>query len=190
VIKSDSVEAVFQCETSLNLPVSHSHGIGYLVRLNHAGYDFTHLDSCFAIGLVCAGKPICDREDGSEIVAGMAPFCSKPTIVVVQPANCGADIEGSTDRVELVVRSRNSSSVGDNCAFSQSCNTDRLPSTTGPSNFVHSLNLNASNPHPSVSIKHSLAVSRARGDCALPGECTKSAMSWTTLSLSGRMFCP
>ena len=160
------------------------------MRLNHACYHFAHLHSCFAVGLIGARKPICDSENGSEIVTWMAPFRGQPTIVVVQPANCGTDIEGTTDRIEFVIRSRNSCSVRDNCAFCQSCHAAGLPSTTGPSNFVHSLNLNASNPHPSVSIKHSLAVSRARGDCAFSGEWTKSEISCTTLSLSGRMFCP
>jgi hypothetical protein len=77
--------------------------------------------------LALAREMVRDGEDCPQVVGRVAPwngrhwgntsgnggkdpaertFCSEEAVVEVKPTNDGADVEGSTDRVELVVRPR------------------------------------------------------------------------------------
>ena len=42
-----------------------------------------------------------DREDRRQVVGGMAPFGGEPGVVVIEPADEAADVEGSLDGIEL-----------------------------------------------------------------------------------------
>ena len=41
----------------------------------------------------------------------MTPLSSEPAVVVVEPADGSADVEGTSDRVELVWSSRNTGTI-------------------------------------------------------------------------------
>jgi len=98
------------------------------VRFDHALKDVLDSDV-----LALTRKMIGDGEDGTKIVGRVAPlnkrlsisraelgrsdweigeewsertFCGEETVVKVKPTNDGADVEGSTDRVELVIGPR------------------------------------------------------------------------------------
>ena len=73
-----------------------------LVRLDHGLQHVVH-----GHGFALASEVISDGKDGTEVVRGVSPFRSEEAIVVVQPPDLSANVECTTDRVELVVRPRN-----------------------------------------------------------------------------------
>ncbi len=66
--------------------------------------------------LAVAGEPVGDGEDAAEVVGGVAPLGGEPGVVVVEPADDGADIEGGLDGVELVRGAGDAGAVGDDGA--------------------------------------------------------------------------
>src|ERR1700679_1991322 len=52
--------------------------------------------------MAVAGEVVGDGEDGAEVVGGVAPLGGEPGVVVVEPADDGADVEGGLYGVELV----------------------------------------------------------------------------------------
>ena len=56
-------------------------------------------------GCRCPGipsQPVGDGEDGAEVVGGVAPLGGEPGVVVVEPADHGADVEGGLHGVEAI----------------------------------------------------------------------------------------
>ena len=47
----------------------------------------------------------------------MTPLGSEPAVIVVKPANDGADVEGSADRVELVGGTGDLGAIGDDGTY-------------------------------------------------------------------------
>ena len=110
VVEADAIERVEQREAALDL-----------VRFDHALEDVLDGDM-----LALAREMVCDGENGAQIVGRVAPwnkkvacqlggwgeeraertFCGKEAIVKVEPTNDGTDVEGSANRIELVVRPR------------------------------------------------------------------------------------
>lgn len=175
VIKANSVERVEECEAALDL-----------MGLDHSLEDVADFE-----WLPLTRKVIGDSQNGSKIVRRMAPygindelmiqykeldrhtFCGQKAVIEIEPSNDGANVECTTDRIQLVVSSRDLGTYGR--IFStgrklRAANTPfgtMVPSTTGPRSFVHSGNLRPSRPHPMVSIRQSLAVSNASSESML-----------------------
>ena len=97
VVETDAVERIEQSQSTLNL-----------VCFDHRLEDVLHREV-----LSGACKVIRNSENGSQIVRRVSPFCGKETVVEVEPSDLCADVECTTDGVELVVGSGNSSAVGD-----------------------------------------------------------------------------
>lgn len=105
VVKADAVERVFEGEAALDF-----------VCLDHGFQDVLDLGCWEALGLVGTGKPICYSEDTAKVVGGMAPFCGEPAVVVVEPSDSSADVEGTPNGVELVRGSGDFGAVGNDGA--------------------------------------------------------------------------
>ena len=60
-----------------------------------------------------AAEVVGDGEDGAEVVGGVAPLGGEPGVVVVQPADERADVEGGLHGVELVAGAGNACAVAD-----------------------------------------------------------------------------
>jgi hypothetical protein len=58
-----------------------------------------------------ASEVVGDGEDGAEVVGGVAPLGGEPGVVVVEPADDGADVEGGLDGVEFVGGAGNACAV-------------------------------------------------------------------------------
>ena len=54
------------------------------------------------VGLL-AVEIVGEGEDAAEVVGGMSPFGGEPGVVVVQPADHDAEVEGGADGIEFVV---------------------------------------------------------------------------------------
>ena len=107
VVETNAVERVEEGEAALDL-----------VGLDHALEDVTDGEGLaagnVATGLVGAGDPVGNGEDGTEVVRGMAPLSGEPAVVVVEPSDHGTDVEGTIDGVQLEGSSRNAGAAGDN----------------------------------------------------------------------------
>lgn len=88
VIEADAVEGVFESEAALDL-----------VSLDHGGEDVAHGERLAADGDGVAGEPVGGGEDAAEVVGGVTPLGREPGVVEVEPADHGADVEGSLDGV-------------------------------------------------------------------------------------------
>lgn len=157
MVETVTVEGVLEGEAALDL-----------VGLDHGLEDILDLGDGKSLGLVGAREPVGDGEDASEVVGGMTPLGGEPAVVVVQPPDCGADVEGSADGVELVGSSGNFGAVGDDGTCGVMVSRPKrgvvgrgvgVPSTTGPRSFAHCSKFRASRPHPRVSMRHRRAVS-------------------------------
>lgn len=108
-------------ETNLVVGVKESQASLNLVRLDHSlkhlldGNNLTVSE--LASGAVGAGDPVCNGKDGAQVVGWVTPLSSQPTIIVVEPSDHGADVEGGVDWVELEVGSWNLWSVWNNGAW-------------------------------------------------------------------------
>ena len=87
MIETDTVEGVQKCEATLNL-----------VCLNHSLKDIVDGQR-----LTLPGEVVGDGENGAKVVRRVAPLSRQETVVVVQPPDLGANVERTTDGVELVV---------------------------------------------------------------------------------------
>lgn len=90
MVKADSVERIQKGKSTLDF-----------MCLDHRLEDVPHDE-----GLPLASQMVRYGEDSAEVIGWMTPFCSQETVIEVKPANLGADIEGTADRVELVICSR------------------------------------------------------------------------------------
>ena len=108
-------------ETDLVVRVEESEAALDLVGLDHALENIADGELLavgeVAAGLVGAGDPVGDGEDGAKVVRGVAPLGSEPAVVVVEPADHGANVEGGIDGVELVGGTGDLGAVGDNGAW-------------------------------------------------------------------------
>src|SRR5215471_9187047 len=95
MIKSNSIEAVFQCEDTLNF-----------VRLNHGDQNVTHRESLTPLANRVSAQVICNSENSTEIIRRMSPFRGEPRVVEIEPAHDCTDIERSLNGVEFVAGSR------------------------------------------------------------------------------------
>lgn len=106
VVQADLVERVLQSQDTLDL-----------VGLDHALQDILDLED-LAIAQVAAstvrpGDPVGHGQNTSQVVGRMTPLSGQPAVIVVQPADHGANVESAIDRVELVGGSRHTSSIRD-----------------------------------------------------------------------------
>src|ERR1700751_4053461 len=95
MIKPDAIEAVFQCEDTLDL-----------VRLNHGYENITHRESLNSLAKTVSAQVICDRKNGTEIIRRVCRFRGAPRCVETEPAPDRPNVEGSLNRVEFVTGSR------------------------------------------------------------------------------------
>ena len=79
------IEGVLKREAALNL-----------VCLDHRRQHLPHGERGLWVG---AGKPIGNGKNAAQVVRGVAPLGGKPGVVEVEPANHGADVERSLNRV-------------------------------------------------------------------------------------------
>lgn len=106
MVEADAVERVLEGEAALDL-----------VRLDHGLEDGLDSGGGLSSCLVGAGQPVGHGEDTAEVVGGVTPLSSEPAVVVVQPADGGADVEGAADGVELVGCTGDLGTVGDDGAW-------------------------------------------------------------------------
>src|SRR5690348_9069227 len=90
MIQPDTVEAIFQCQATLDL-----------ICLDHGDQDVTHDERSVSRNCRSAGQPVGNGKYATEIIRGMPPFRRQPGIVEVEPPYHGSDIERCLDRVEL-----------------------------------------------------------------------------------------
>ena len=97
VIESDAIEAVFERDDPLDL-----------VGLDHRRQHIAHRARRFAAGDGGTREPIRGGQNGAQVVGGVAPLRGEPSIVEVEPANQGADVERRLlpDRAETGCRGR------------------------------------------------------------------------------------
>src|SRR5437899_10220961 len=100
MVQADFVEGILQRDDAL-----------YLVRLDHGGEHIAHRKLWAPLRDGIARKPVGNRENTAKIVGRMAPFGRQPSVVEIEPAAHGPDVEGSLDRIELKGRSGNPGSV-------------------------------------------------------------------------------
>lgn len=117
MIESNFVKRVEQRQTTLNL-----------VCLDHAFHDIFNFEDCpasdFLTGSVGPRYPVSDCKYTTEVVGRMPPFCRQPTVVVVEPPDHGANVEGAIDRVENVRCSGHTSAIGNNSPLD--CRTEKF----------------------------------------------------------------
>lgn len=96
-------------ETNLVVGVQERQASLDLVGLDHSLQNLLDGDdlsvSELAAGTVGAGDPICDGEDGAKVVGWVTPLGREPAVVVIQPSDHGANVEGGVDWVELEIGS-------------------------------------------------------------------------------------
>ena len=106
VIKTNLVERVLKGHAALNL-----------VCLDHGFKDISHSEnlSIAQVSTIAVGSadPVCNGQDGAQVITGVTPFGSKPAIIEVEPSDHSTNVEGTEYRVELVRRTRNSCAIGD-----------------------------------------------------------------------------
>ena len=90
MIKADPVVGIQQRELAL-----------YLMGLDH---PLENIANGQGLPLTC--QVIGHSKDCAEVVRRVTPFCREPTIVEVKPADLSANVEGSADRVDLEVGTR------------------------------------------------------------------------------------
>ncbi len=95
VIQAHAVEAVVDGGDALDL-----------VRLDHGDEHIAHQQRRLALGHVAPAQVIGKRQDAAQVIRRMAPFGGQPGVVVVQPANHAADVEGRLHRIEFIGRPR------------------------------------------------------------------------------------
>lgn len=91
-----------------------------LVSLDHALKDIADGED-LAVGEVAASlvspvDPVSDSQNSAEVVGGMSPFGSQPAVVIVEPADHGANVEGAIDGIEDEVSAGNLGAVGNDGA--------------------------------------------------------------------------
>ena len=90
MVQADAVERVQEGEAALDL-----------VRLDHRLKDVV-----YSQGLALAGEMVGDCKDGPKVVGRMSPLRGEEAVVVIQPPDLGANVECTTDRVKLIVCTR------------------------------------------------------------------------------------
>jgi hypothetical protein len=93
VVEADFVEAVLERQHTLDL-----------VGLDHGRQYVAHRQRRLARGDVAPRDIVRDREDGAQVVRGMAPLGGQPGVVEVQVADQHAEVEGRLRRLEFVCR--------------------------------------------------------------------------------------
>lgn len=109
VVETDGVEGVLQRQHTLDL-VGLDHALEHVADLEHLAV--AEVPS----GAVGARDPVGYGQDTAEVVGGVAPFGGQPAVVVVEPADHGADVEGAVYGVELVGGSGDAGAIGDDRA--------------------------------------------------------------------------
>ena len=88
--------------------------------LDHGLEDVFHSEdfSIAQVSTVAVGSanPICDRQNGAQVVTGVTPLSGKPAVVEIEPSDHGTDVEGTEYRIELVGGAGNSCTIGDSCS--------------------------------------------------------------------------
>lgn len=112
VVETNSVERVLDGEATLDL-----------VGLDHGLKDVLDLeDLALKAGLGGSSLPVGNGEDTSQVIGGMSPLGGEPAIVEIEPSDDGSDVEGTSDRVDLVVGTGDLGSVGHNGAGDNGAN--------------------------------------------------------------------
>ena len=106
VVETDLVEGVLQSENTLDL-VSLDHGLENVLDLEDLAVAQV---SARTVG---AGDPVSDGEDATQVVGRMTPLGGQPAVIVVQPADHGANVESTVDGVQLVGSTDHTGSIGD-----------------------------------------------------------------------------
>lgn len=109
VVQADLVVRVLEGQAALDL-----------VRLDHALQNITDGENLAAgqIAAVLVGPvdPVGHGEDGAQVVRGVAPLGGQPAVIVVEPTDHGANVEGAVDGVQLEGRAKDLGSIGDHGA--------------------------------------------------------------------------
>src|SRR6185312_15554812 len=71
-----------------------------------------HAERRAALTLRLAAEIIAQRENGAQVVRGMAPLGGKPGVVEVEPANLRADGKGCLHGIELMAGARYACATG------------------------------------------------------------------------------
>lgn len=105
MIESNFVKRVEQRQTTLDL-----------VGLDHRFHDILNFEDCPASGLsagsVGSRYPVGNCEYTTEIIGRMPPFCRQPAVIIVEPPDHSANVEGTINRVEDIWCSGHSSAIG------------------------------------------------------------------------------
>lgn len=110
MVEADLVVGVLESKNTLDL-----------MGLDHSLEDIADLEH-LTVGerttsTVGSRDPVSDGQDTTEVVGRVTPLSSEPAVVVVEPADHGADVEGTVHRVELVGSSRDTGAIGDRGAW-------------------------------------------------------------------------
>ena len=89
--------------------MGHDHGFKHIL----------HGQWRFAFRYPFLGKVVSHRKNAPQVVGWVAPFGSKPGIVVVQPADDATNIPGGFHRIQPERRSRNSGTVRNDSTLDQ-----------------------------------------------------------------------
>ncbi len=76
MVETDAVERVLEGEAALDL-----------VSLDGGGQHVLDGEGLLAVGDVGAADPVGDREDGANVVRGVAPLGGEPGVVEVEPSD-------------------------------------------------------------------------------------------------------
>lgn len=110
VVQADLVVGVLEGQNTLDL-----------VGLDHGLQNITDLQDLavaqVATRAVGAGDPVSHSEDTTQVVGGVTPLGSEPTVVVVEPADHGTNVESTIDGVQLVGSTGDTGTVGDGGAL-------------------------------------------------------------------------
>lgn len=94
MIQSNLVVGVKECQAALDF-VCLDHSLQDLLDCNDL--SIAQVSS----STVCTRDPVCDSQNGTQVVRRVAPFCSQPAVIVVQPSDHSTNVESSINRVEL-----------------------------------------------------------------------------------------
>lgn len=110
VVQADLIEGVLEGQNALDF-----------VGLDHSLQNVADLQDLavaqVAARTVGAGDPVSHGQNTTEVVGGVTPLSSEPAVVVVEPADHGADIESTIDGVQLVRSTRHTGTVGNSSAL-------------------------------------------------------------------------
>lgn len=89
MVQSHAIEGVQHSKLTLDL-----------MRLYHSFQYIAHSQR-----LAIASKVVGHRKNGAQVIGGVSPFCCEEAVIEVQPTNLRANVEGSSNRINLIIRS-------------------------------------------------------------------------------------